>query len=145
MHDNDVSHLIGIMEAMPMKETILSILFIYAWKRAYGPKFTGGDIALGIAYGFTIPDALRGGTLANSYALGALGVLGVGFIPTEIWDRLGAIPGAVVDKIKESADLPKPDWKLDQSDKEIIKPDWWDNPFPIFPPWDNPLKPRISP
>lgn len=91
MRDKEVEHYIGILEALPLKETILSLLFIYAWKEAYGKQFRGSDIILGIVYGFTIPDALQGGTFANSYALGALAILGVGFLPEDVKDLIGDV------------------------------------------------------
>jgi len=100
MKDHQVEQYIGILEALPLKETILSLLFIYAWKEAYGKEFKATDIILGITYGFTIPDALRGGALANTYALGALAVLGIGFVPDEIVDFL--TPDAIDEMIGQA-------------------------------------------
>ena len=68
-----------VLGALPWKNIVLSGLFTAAWMKAYGNSFTFGDLALGITYGFTIPDALRGGLFANLYAGGAMAVLGAGF------------------------------------------------------------------
>ncbi len=97
------------------EKLILSGLFTYAWWQAYGKDFSKNDLLLGITYGFTIPPALKGGVLANTYALGALAILGVGFIPDEIWDTIEstvseAVPGTIKEAVAQAtgeAPIPK--------------------------------------
>jgi len=106
-----------IIASLTWEKLILSGLFTYAWWKAYGDEFKVSDIALGFAYGFSIPDALRGGIIANTYALGALAVLGVGFIPGDVIDDIisgvtETVPGAMKEAIAQAtgaAPIPKRD------------------------------------
>lgn len=61
------------------KDVALCLIFIYAMWTGYGktPLPTKADIMVGILLGLTIPDALRGGIIANTYALTTLGALGL--------------------------------------------------------------------
>ena len=86
------------------EKLIMSGLFTLAWWKAYGDDFQMNDLYLGIAYGFTVPDALRGGVLANSYALGALSILGVGFLPDEILDWLKDKAGEAGEQVVKGAE-----------------------------------------
>lgn len=80
-------------------------LFTFAWWKAYGsgPLPTTQDVILGALYAFTVPEALRGGILANSYALGVLAALGVGFIPDEVWDYIPNVAEDIRAKITGEA------------------------------------------
>ena len=68
---------------MPWDKIALSAVFIYGHWKAYGAGRlpTIGDVMLGVMYALTIPPALRGGLIANGYAVAALGYLGIGLIP----------------------------------------------------------------
>ena len=68
-----------LIDSPAAEKFILSAIFIYAWKEAYGDEFKLTDIPIGILYGFTIPDALKGSEVSNLYAVGALTALGLGF------------------------------------------------------------------
>lgn len=61
------------------KDVALCLIFIYAMWTGYGktPLPTKADIMVGILLGLTVPDALRGGIVANTYAVTALGALGL--------------------------------------------------------------------
>lgn len=78
------------------EKLILTTVFVYLWWRSYGKgRFpTKNDVLLGVVYAFTVPEALRGGTLANAYALAVLSALGVGFIPL---DDIAEMFGGMVD------------------------------------------------
>lgn len=77
----DISH------NMPWDKVVLSLVFTYGHWRAFGKTKlpTKGDVILGIIYAMTIPEALQGGTVANSYALGALSYLGLGVLVPGDW------------------------------------------------------------
>lgn len=81
----------SIAERLPWDKILTSILFYYLWRKAYGKSSSfeekKHDLALGFLYGFTVPEALKGGLLANTYALGLLGALGAGFIPNDVLDE----------------------------------------------------------
>lgn len=82
LEEIDDDKLIAFLKTLPMREMILSLVFAYAWKKAYGGKtMTKDDIILGLYYGFTIPPALEGGIVANGYAVAALSALGIGLVP----------------------------------------------------------------
>lgn len=72
----------SIVPNLPYDKVALSIIFTYAWWRAYGRSSlpTKQDVMLGITYALTIPPALMGGTGANLYAVGALEYLGIGLL-----------------------------------------------------------------
>lgn len=61
------------------KDVALCLIMIYAMWTGYGktPLPTKADVMVGILLGLTIPDALRGGIVANTYAVTALGALGL--------------------------------------------------------------------
>jgi len=101
---------IGI--ALPWKEIALATLFTYGHWKAYGsgPLPTKEDIILGMFYALTVPSALQGGILANSYAIGALGVLGAGLIlhkdsdleaVKDILSDIASAPETLTDKLGE--------------------------------------------
>lgn len=61
------------------KDVALCLIFIYAMWTGYGKTTlpTKTDVIVGILLGLTIPDALRGGIVANTYAVTTLGTLGL--------------------------------------------------------------------
>lgn len=108
---------------LPWDKIALSAVFIYGHWKAYGAGTlpTVGDVMLGIMYALTIPPALQGGIVANSYAIGVLGYMGIGLIPgAEDWEEdiavaqdgleggalgyfVGGIPGLVYGMMFDSA------------------------------------------
>lgn len=67
----------AIAPHLPYDKIALSVVFTYAWWRAYGLTEypTKNDVMLGIAYALLIPPALQGGMVANSFATGAIATL----------------------------------------------------------------------
>lgn len=77
-----IDQVMVIAEKLPMDKIILSAVFTYAWWKSYGGGNlpTMGDVMLGITYAFTIPEALKGGNVANAYAIAMLSALGLGLV-----------------------------------------------------------------
>lgn len=95
-----------IAKSLPWDKLILSGVFTYAWYKAYGGKTpTLQDLMLGIYYGFTIPPALEGGVVANSYAVAALGYLGVGLAAPNIQSDLEKATGEMKNIIDDAGDF----------------------------------------
>lgn len=98
--------MVEVAKALPWDKLILSGVFTYAWYKAYGGKRpTLQDLALGIYYGFTIPPALEGGIVANSYAVAALGYLGVGLAAPNIESDIEKATGEMKNIIDDAGDF----------------------------------------
>lgn len=98
----------AFFDKLDPQAVVLSLIFIYGLWKGYGATKlpTKADVLLGITLGLTVPDALKGGIVANAYATAALGAVGAGaFIsdakdPNE-WLRFfspaaNAIPGDII-------------------------------------------------
>lgn len=74
-----------ILGNIDYKFVLSASVYTFLWWRAYGAGKlpTKEDVLLGIVYALTVPEGLKGGILANTYALSVLAALGVGFIPPD--------------------------------------------------------------
>lgn len=92
-----------VSKNMPWDTVILSLVFTYAWWRAYGqgPLPTKGDVMLGITYAVTIPKALTGGEVAAGFAIVALETLTIGIItPPEVMSSAKDAISIIVDPLQ---------------------------------------------
>lgn len=85
-----VDQVLSIAKNLPYDKIVLCSIFTYAWWKAYGEgdRPTKGDVMLGVMYGLTIPPALQGGTVANSYAVSLLSALGVGLVKDDLLNKI---------------------------------------------------------
>jgi len=86
MNDKDfVKYLLEAMRSIP-NEMYLSLILSVAWSKTHEGGLNTGDMLLGGIGGFTLPSALKGDLVANSWAIAYLGALGLNFIDQDIGD-----------------------------------------------------------
>lgn len=122
-----------ISSNLPWESIVLSGIFTYGHWKAYGagPLPTKGDVMLGVVYALTIPPALKGGTVANTYAVGALGVLAAGLAiqPSMIEE----IKDSIIDAGEEAANAPENFVDSVSNVADIVK-SWYDSLPSLTPP-----------
>lgn len=75
--------IINFLSRLP-PESYLSVILTIAWSKTHEGPINQNDLLLGSLGGFTLPSALQGSTVANTWAIAYLGGLGFNFIDQDI-------------------------------------------------------------